>query len=577
MRLRKSFLFALMAGTVQVSAQTGMKSSNPVAEKILLGQYDPNDYKAGTIINTHDAIAKGLQADISADSLKKTIEKLITFRNRNSASDTVSETQGFGAARRWVYSSFQGYSQRNENRLIPSYLEFTMDMCGVKQHKNIFAVLPGTDVNDKSVIIIEGHMDSRCEVLCDTACLAEGAEDNASGTALVMELARVMSKYTFRNTIVFLVTTGEEQGLAGATAFANYCFDKGIKVKALFNNDVVGGIICGKTSSPPSCSGEGEIDSTHVRLFSSGGFNSVHKGLARFVKLEYQEELRPYVKVPMSISIMTPEDRTGRGGDHIPFRQRGYASIRFTSANEHGDANPVADYTDRQHSTRDILGKDINNDGKIDSYYVSFTYLARNTAINGNGAAMAALGPKTPTVSISNLGQNRMKIDITSAENYPAYKLGVRTTGNDFDTLITLTSKSQEVVLPFASKNYLSVASVDAQGVESLFSGESLQSGTGIEEEKPEDKTIELLQNRPNPFDEATTIGVMVNSAIRYKTAVIQITDMAGRVVESLPITLSSGLNEVNYVHGYHKTGMYNYSLVIDGKTVLSKQMVFAN
>lgn len=555
-----------------------MKCSNPTVEKILLGQYDPADYKASTVIGAHDAIAKGLNDQISPDSLKKILEKLLTFRNRNSGSDTASATEGFGAARRWVYSKFAEYANQNASRLIPSYLEFNMNMCGMLQHKNIFAVLPGSDLTDKSIVIIEGHMDSRCEDVCDINCLAEGMEDNGSGTALVMELARVMSRYTFKHTIVFLVTTGEEQGLYGAAAFANYCFDKGIKVKAVLNNDVVGGIICGKTSSPPSCPGEGEIDSTHVRLFSSGGFNSMHKGLARFVKLQYQEELRPYADVPMGIHIMTPEDRTGRGGDHIPFRQRGYPAIRFTAANEHGDANPVAGYEDRQHSTRDVLGKDINGDGKLDSYYVSFTYLARNAAINGVAAAMAAIGPKTPAVSITNLGENRMRVEITSPENYPAYRLGARSLTNDFDTVLTLTSKSQEVTLPGASKHYLSVASVDASGVESLFSTEVLQNGTGIFEPKEEEnKTFELLQNRPNPFDEATIIGVVVNTPIRYKQAYIQITDMAGRIIEDLPIRLVQGLNEVSYVHGYHKTGMYNYSLVVDGDLLLTRQMVFAN
>lgn len=576
--MRKILLFLLMLSAFELSAQIGMKSSNPVAEEILLGQYNPADYKASNVISAHDIIARGLNDNISPDSLKKTLEKLLTFQNRNSASDTVSATRGFGAARRWVYSRFSEYSKRNENRLVTSYLEFTMDMCGMKQHKNIFAVLPGSDINDKSIVIIEGHMDSRCEDVCDTACLAEGMEDNGSGTALVMELARVMSRYTFKHTIVFLITTGEEQGLYGAAAFANYCFNKGIKVKAVLNNDVVGGVICGKTSSPPSCPGEGETDSTHVRLFSYGGFNSLHKGLARFTKLQYREELLPFAKVPMGIHIMTPEDRTGRGGDHIPFRQRGYPAIRFTAANEHGDANPVAGYEDRQHSTRDILGKDINGDGKIDSYYVSFTYLARNTAINGVAAAMAAMGPKTPTMSVSNLGVNRMRIDITSAENFPAYRLGVRTLTNDFDTLILISSKSQEVDLPPAMKHYLSIAAVDAQGVESLFSNEVQQTGTGLEEEIHEqNKTFELLQNRPNPFDEATIIGVMVNEPVRYNKAEIRITDMAGRIVETLPLKLTQGLNEVSYVHGYHKTGMYNYSLVVDGSILLTQQMVFAN
>ena len=131
-----------------------------------------------------------------------------------------------------------------------------------------------------------------------------------------------------------MATTGEEQGLYGAQAFANYAKAKGIKIKAVLNNDVIGGIICGYTSSAPSCPGYGDLDSTHVRLFSYGSFNAPCKGLSRFIKLEYKENLSSLVAVPMGINIMSPEDRTGRGGDHIPFREGGYTAMRFTAENE---------------------------------------------------------------------------------------------------------------------------------------------------------------------------------------------------------------------------------------------------
>ncbi|MEZ4980892.1 MAG: M28 family peptidase [Saprospiraceae bacterium] len=129
---------------------------------------------------------------------------------------------------------------------------------------------------------------------------------------LVMELARVMSKFAYKHTIVFMVTTGEEQGLIGATAFADYCFDNNVPIKAVLNNDVIGGIICGKTSSPPSCPGKMKLTATQVRLFSSGSLFSKHKQLARYIKLEYQEELLNQVEVPMMLTIMSSEDRAGR-------------------------------------------------------------------------------------------------------------------------------------------------------------------------------------------------------------------------------------------------------------------------
>jgi hypothetical protein len=193
----------------------------------------------------------------------------------------------------------------------------------------------------------------------------------------------------------------------------------------VFNNDVIGGIICGQTSSPPGCPGLNNIDSTHVRLFSQGDFSSFNKGLARFVKLEYKEMILPYAAVPMGIHIMSDEDRIGRGGDHIPFRQNGFASIRYTSANEHGDANVASPtYSDRQHTSSDILGIDTDGDLAPDSFFVDFNYLTRNAVINGSAAAMAAIGPKTPDFMLTTNGQNGMVVQITQQTGYPAYRIG---------------------------------------------------------------------------------------------------------------------------------------------------------
>ncbi|MDQ3111277.1 MAG: M28 family peptidase, partial [Bacteroidota bacterium] len=338
-------------------AQTNIISTNPVAEQVMLGNYNPALYQATTILNHPDSISRGILAAVSPDSLKAYITTLAAFGNRNTGSDTVSSTFGIGAARRWIFQKFTQFSAANENRLIPSYLQFDQVICTSSQHRNIFAVLPGLDTSDKRIIIIEAHMDSRCESLCDSLCSAQGVEDNATGSALVLELARVMSKYSYNQTIVFVLTMAEEQGLYGAEAFADYVQQKGITIKAVQNNDVIGGVICGQTSSAPSCPGAGNIDSIGVRLFSQGNFNSFHKGYSRFIKLEYKEMIDPFAAVQSDIRIMSPEDRTGRGGDHIPFRQHGYASMRFTSANEHGNADVAnVNYADRQHSYRDTLG-----------------------------------------------------------------------------------------------------------------------------------------------------------------------------------------------------------------------------
>lgn len=579
--MKTLFVFTVNIMCSFVFAQgTNILSTNPLAEQIMLGNYNPSDYLSPFVVNHPNMISQGILNEVNADTLKKYIIKIASFKNRNSGSDTISNTEGFGAARRWVYSKFEEFSAENNNRLIPSYLQFNQNICGMTKHRNIFAVLPGSDTTDKRIIIIEGHLDSRCEVLCDINCSAQGVEDNATGTALTIELARVMSKYNFKHTIVFLLTTAEEQGLYGAEAFADYAQTKGIQVKAVQNNDVIGGIICGQTSSAPSCPGLNEIDSMQVRLFSNGGFNSSHKQYARFVKLQYQEQLVPIAPVVMTVSIMSAEDRTGRGGDHIPFRQHLMTAIRFTSANEHGDAD-VSDvnYTDRQHSTRDTLGVDTNSDGIIDSFFVDFNYLARNAVINGNSAAMNAIGPKTPDFTVTQVGPSSVSVEITNQTQYQTFRFAVRTINNDWDSVYTMTGTLNTIEINPAENHYVSVASVDEFGIESLFSEEKLLSGVNQlpETSKESTKGVKLLQNKPNPFDEATIISVYVGQTQKYKSAFIRITDLTGKFVKDIPIELNEGINEVVYTHGYNMLGTLNCTLIIDDKIIQSNKMVFAN
>jgi len=562
------------------AAQTNILITHPEAEQILKGQYNPATYAAAQVLDHPDTISAGIHRRVSPDSLHRYIEALANFHNRNAGSDTVSATKGIGAARRWVFGKFGEFSAQNGHRLIPAYLQFDRDICGMGQHRDVFAVLPGTDTADKSVVIIEAHMDSRCEGACDTGCLAPGAGDNAAGTALVMELARVMSRYSFHHTLVFLATTAEEQGLYGAKAFADYAKQQGIKVMAVLNNDVVGGITCGHTSSQPGCSGAGSIDSTHVRLFSSGSLKSPHKGLVRYIKLQYKEMILPSAAVPMTLTIMAGEDRNGRSGDHVPFRQNGFTAMRFVAANEDGNGQPGSAYMDRQHTTTDIPGVDTDNDSVIDSFFVDFNYLARNAVINGNAAGMLAISPETPSFTLSKDWQESLVVEVTDPRQYLHYRVGVRTTSNDWDSVYTFSgSLTHTITLPAPDNYIVSVASVDARGVESLFAEETVQRVTGIgETEAAPASPFELLQNRPNPFDEATVISVLVSKASAYKSAFIVIRDIAsGRELQRLPLQLKEGVNEVVYEHGYHTSGTLAYTLVVDGKAVETKMMVFAN
>ncbi|MBA3704469.1 MAG: M28 family peptidase [Bacteroidetes bacterium] len=584
--MKKNILILIcFVGAFYAKAQTSILCTTPVAEQIMKGNYNPVTYQASTIITDPAVISAEINSRVSADSLHSYLNQMKKFQNRNTLSDTLSTTKGIGAARKWAFSKFEQFSAQNENRLIASYIQYDYDYSSscpnsITRHKNTCAVLPGNDTTDKAVIIIEAHLDTRCSNNCDTACLAEGMEDNGSGSALVLELARVMSKYTFKQTIVFILTTSEEQGLNGAKAVADFVKAKGIKVKGVLNNDVIGGVICGHTSSPPSCPGYATIDSTQVRLFSYGGVNSFHKGLARFIKLEYKEMIKPIAKVPMKVSIMTAEDRTGRGGDHIPFRNLGYTAMRFTSANENGDASNGTGYIDRQHTSSDILGADTNNDMVLDSFYVDFNYLARNAVINGNAAAMMALGPKTPDFNLTSDTYDHLFIEITQQTQYLNYRIGVRTTSHDFDSVYTFSgakSLFDTITVATTGNHFVSVASVDSKGIESLFSKELTKALTNVNDISPAPNGIELLQNKPNPSDETTMITVMINKSIDYKDAYIFIYDITGKEVSHLPIILKDGINEVIYDHGYNMVGTYIYTLVVDGKQIQSKRMTFTN
>jgi hypothetical protein len=591
-----SVIFLLLWQGEGLFAQTSPTVSGTVLANIIQGNYTPSTYKATTVITDPTLVSQGLLHDISADSLKADLFKLRSFQTRHTLSDTVSNTTGIGAARRWVYSKFQQYSTANGNRLQVGYLSFTYSSCSapITTHRNIIAVLPGSQTTNKSLVIVEGHMDSRNATLCDYTGGALGIGDNATGAALVMELARVMSKYTFKNTIIFSVNTGEEQSLIGAKAFANYLKGLAIPIKAVNNNDVSGGIFCGYTASGPGCPGYGLIDSTDIRLYSLGGFNSLYKQWARYVKLEYKEQLWNSVSVPMNIQIMTPEDRTGRGGDHQAFSALGYTAIRFTQAYEDGDGGAInssngTPYLDRQHSINDSLGLDKNGDGIEDSLYIDLNYLARNTLINGNSLAMVALGPDTITVSPAIVTANRFRVQFTPT-GAPAYRVAVRSTTNDWDTVYTITGKSVDTIhVPYGINTtfYLSAAAVDANGTESQFSTEYQLSTNGVILYLNPDTTrppapdptyygIQLMPNKPNPFDEATMITVQSGTDLFIDRTSINISTIDGKLIQRIRVPMRKGINEVLFNHGYlMQPGIYICSLIIDGLPIQSTKMVF--
>ncbi len=476
----RALLLALLSLPAPCAAQfSNITCTSPAALQALKGQHDPAQYAASVVIDDHEDVICALRALVRPDSLKAALEELVSFGTRNTYSDTVSANVGIGAARRWAYDRFQRISAANEGRLIPAYLQFDYsnepDNCGSGQGwRNVMAVLPGATTQGHRVVVIEAHIDSRCDDTCDPFCRADGAEDNGSGTVLVLELARVMSRFTFKHTLLFLLVTGEEQGLLGSRPMAQYCVQQGIAVKAVLNNDIVGGILCGETASPPGCGVVNEVDSLQLRVFSHGST----RGLARSIELGYREKLRPQVPVPMVVSVMEREDRVGRGSDHIPFRQQGFQSVRFTAANEHGNGDPSSpDYHDRQHTSDDVLGLDLDGDAIIDTFFVDFNYLARNAVINGASATLLAHGPDMPTWSLLD-EPTGLRVQINGSADFSAYRIGVRglNAPQSFDALYRTTATSFPIpgLLPNTGY-YVSVAGVDAQGITGIFSPEQIR------------------------------------------------------------------------------------------------------
>lgn len=582
--MRSLLIFCLCSFATYTLAQDNPFFSNPVMSSVLAGDFDPADYNDPAALKDPKVILSDVIQSISTDSLEYYLQELNQFGNRNSGSDTLSETFGIGAAREYILDELSKISRRTGGDLITGYYQFDRDICGVFRHKNVLALLPGIGQNAREFIIVEAHYDSRCEDRCGIECLAEGADDNGSGTALVMELARVMSHYRFDRSIVFMLTTGEEQGLVGARSFAEYVRDQDIDLKAVFNNDVVGGIICGETASPPGCPGLNAIDSINLRVYSAGSNGSINKGLARFAKMEYEEEIAPLMSVPSQVRLMSAEDRTGRGGDHIPFRELGYPAIRFTEANEHGNGNPsTPDYSDRQHSTRDVIGEDTDGDGVIDEYFVDFNYLKKNSLVNATAIIASAAGPGTPQLVFLKEIPGGISIEIGDPDPAPAYKIGIRrlTSGPEFDTVVTITSTRDSIMGFPRSLYYVSVAAIDSLEIESLFTQEerlSVPSGINDPVDNPVKNDWELMQNNPNPFDEATWIRIRRHRVRDYRSIFLSVTDMEGKELARIPVQVNGPETEILYDYQYHgyQPGVYAYSLVVDGVVVDTKRMIYA-
>ncbi len=330
--------------------------------------------------------------EVSAKRIETDIRKLVSFGTRNTLSEQDSPTRGIGAARDWIFSEFQKISGDCGNCLTVEKQSFLQQPTANKRVTqptnltNVVAILKGA-TNPERVYVVSGHYDSMCTKPDDAKCDAPGANDDASGTAAVIEMARVMSKRKFDATIIFMTVAGEEQGLLGATYFAEQAKQKQMNIEAMFTNDIIGGVTTFKNSPERNSvrvfsegvpSSETEQEGTTRR--SVGGENdSASRQLARFIK-ETADLYSPKFRVMM----IYRRDRYGRGGDHIPFVERGFSAVRFTEPNE--------DYDHQHQNLRTENGKFYGDTIE----FVDFEYVANVTRINVASLARLANAPARP-------------------------------------------------------------------------------------------------------------------------------------------------------------------------------------
>ena len=326
-------------------------------------------------------------APVSQAELKTTIETLVGFGTRHTLSDTTSETRGIGAARRWVAAKFAAISADCDNCLIIETPDAMMTSARVlvpAKIVDVLAIQPGTS-DPNRVIIISAHIDSRNSDPMDAKGDAPGANDDGSGTAAVIEAARVLSKQKFPATIVYAVLSGEEQGLLGGKLLADTAKAKGWRVEAVLNNDIVGN----------SHGSGGARDDMTVRVFSEGTKATETPEQANRRRYNGGEvdsparNLSRYIAGLPGAGIRVEQvyrtDRFGRGGDQVPMLEAGFPAVRMTERQEHYDRQHQNIRTENGRRYGDLI------DG------VDFPYLAKVTGLNIKALAALASAPGVPT------------------------------------------------------------------------------------------------------------------------------------------------------------------------------------
>jgi len=427
-----------------------------------------NILTAQTIIQRDPEIEQMVK-EVSADSLKSYINRLVGFGTRNTLSSTKDPKRGIGAARNWVVQKFNEFGKQSNGRL-SAFVDTTTLMPdkrrvdSITNLGNAMAILKGTDPNDNRIYIISGHLDSRVSEVMNRRSDAPGANDDGSGVAAVMECARILSKHSFQATIIFVAVSGEEQGLLGASFMANNAKSKNWNIDAMLNNDIMGSNNSNETNI---------IDNTRLRVFSEGisvldtGRTAINlrnlglendgrsRQLARYVK-----EIGERYVDHMEIVMIYRADRFLRGGDHTPFLTNGYAAVRLTEMNENYNHQHQDLRTDKG-----IVYGDLPE-------FMDFEYLRKNTAVNLASLANLAKAPPVPQevrVDVRNLtNYTTLNWKAPSAGTVKGYYILMRETTSAVWQKKIFTSQTA-YTLPYSKDNYFfAVQSVNDSGNESI-------------------------------------------------------------------------------------------------------------
>jgi hypothetical protein len=343
---------------------------------------------------TEDARLHGIAAATQASRVEADIRRLAGFGTRHTLSDTLSATRGIGAARRWLFDEYTRISRecggclevRYVDEIVPGSTAPGSRIRRDTRVVNVVAIQRGrTDPN--RFVIVQGHYDSRVNDVADSASDAPGANDDASGVAVALESARVLSKLQFDGSIAYAALAGEEQGLNGSEIFARYAKAQGWQIEGVLNNDIVG----------DSRGMNGMVDNTRVRVFGPGiPTNAPAAELRRYLYsggeldtpsrelMRYMDAIATRYVPNLDVMMVYRLDRFGRGGDHTPFFNAGYPAIRVTSFYE--------DYT-RQHQSLRVENGVRYGDTPEN---VDYPYVAKMAALNATSLASLAWAPPAP-------------------------------------------------------------------------------------------------------------------------------------------------------------------------------------